>query len=65
MQNAFDEIRNAMAQARDARRAVDQHANAMADLLEDSLRSVSGYRLAKLKRALRDFNIHTGRWMSK
>lgn len=62
MSNPFDDIRAAVQQARDVNRACDGQANTLADLLEGRLRHVSGYRLAKLKRELRDFNIHTGRW---
>lgn len=60
--NAYDTMRNAIAQAKEVNRAADDSANAMADLLDGRLKRVSRYRLARLKKQLRDFNIHTGLW---
>ena len=62
MDNAFDELTRALDIARMVKRAAENNANSMADLLDGSLRSVSEYRLARLKKELRKFNIHTGRW---
>jgi hypothetical protein len=62
MDNAFDELKRAIAIAEQTRRAADTHANAMADLVLASLRRVSPYKLKALKKSLRDFNIHTGNW---
>lgn len=62
MSNPFDDIRSAVQQARELNRACDQQANTLADLLEGRLQHVSTCRLTKLKRELRDFNMHTGRW---
>ena len=62
MDNPFDAMRAAVNEARELNRAVDAQANALADLLEGRLQHVSNSRLARLKRELRDFNIHTGRW---
>lgn len=64
MENPWDEIRAAVNQARELNRAIDDQANTLADLLAGRLRKVTQYRLAKLKRELRDFNIHTGEWKS-
>lgn len=62
MENAFDEIRRAVQQARDVNRACDEQANTLADLLDGRLRHISGYRLQRLKRQLQDFNAHTRTW---
>lgn len=55
-------MRVALQQARAVNTAADNSANAMAELLDGRLAHVSGHRLARLKRQLRDFNIHTQRW---
>lgn len=62
MLNPFDAIRSAVQEARDLNRAVDQQSNALADLLQGRLRTITPGRLAALKRELRDFNMHTGHW---
>jgi hypothetical protein len=62
MDNPFESIRVAMQQAREARRAVAQHANSMASLLVDSLREVDTEELRRLKRALRFFDATRGKW---
>lgn len=62
MNNPFDEIEAAVHNARMLNRAVDRQANNLADLLAGRLKNVSEYHLKKLKKELRDFNIHTGRW---
>lgn len=62
MENPFDEMRRALSVARSVQKAADENTNAMADLIRGRLRNVSSYRLASLKRELRDFNIHTGTW---
>lgn len=61
--NEWDQVRDAVAAARRLDSALNQYANAMAETMIGRLRSVnSTSTLAKLKRELRDFNIHTGRW---
>lgn len=69
MSNSHDTMRQVLAEAREAMRAADNHANAIAGILIDDgpsrLRSVSGYRLAKLKASLRDFNMTTCTWKEK
>jgi hypothetical protein len=55
-------MRRAVQKAREVNRAVDDQANALADLMDGRLRHVSQYRLKKLKAQLRDFNAHTGSW---
>lgn len=62
MENPFDQMRAAVQAARALNRAVDDQANAIADLLEGRLENVSRYRLARLKKQLKRFNAHTGRW---
>lgn len=62
MNNPFDELRAALDQARMLNRALDNQADSMAHLLVGRLRNLSPYRLSALKRELRDYNIHTGRW---
>ena len=63
MANKFDEMREAMREARSTMYAADNIANDMADMLEGRLRKVSGWKLKKLKRELKKFNMHTQRWM--
>lgn len=58
----WDDFRQAFSTARHTMNQADNVANDMADMLDGRLRKVSGFRLAKLKRQLRDFNIHTGEW---
>ena len=64
MENPFDEMRRAINQAREINQAADNVANSVADLLDGRLRQVSPYRLAKIKKQLRDFNMHTKEWKS-
>lgn len=65
-ENAHDVMRRALTEAREAMRAADNHANAIAGILIDDgpsrLKSVSAYRLRKLKSALRDFDMTRGTW---
>lgn len=58
----WDDFRQAFNTARNTMNQADSVANEMADMLDGRLRKVSGYRLEKLKRQLRDFNMHTGQW---
>ncbi len=62
MNNAWDEVSAAIAQAKDVRRALDIHCGRMADLLLDSLEHVPASTLAKLKAKLRRFDAHTKEW---
>lgn len=66
MDNAWDEMKRALAQARAANMAADSHAEDMAILLVGRLRNIkshSGVRaLARLKRELRDFDLRTNIW---
>ena len=64
MENPFDEMRRAINQARAINNAADNAANSIVDLLDGRLRQVSPYRLAKIKKQLRDFNMHTKEWKS-
>lgn len=63
--NAFDQMRDAIAQARQVEHACRQHADEMAGLLIGKLDAVSTHKLKQLKKELRNFNIHTGRWRNK
>lgn len=60
--NAWDQVRAAITEGRRAQQAVNDNAGDVADLLVGNLRHVSGYTLERLKRELRRYNIHTGRW---
>jgi len=56
------EMRAAVIDARNTLRSTDMIANDLAYLLKGRLRSVNAWHLETLKRELRDFNIHTGKW---
>lgn len=60
--NTFDQMRQAINEARETMRAADSVANDLASLLRDRLRKVSPWHLVELKRQLRDFDAHTKRW---
>jgi hypothetical protein len=55
-------ITEALSAARAANYAADNHANIMAELLAGRLRHVDAYKLATLKRELRDFDLRTKSW---
>ena len=58
----FSEALQALREAKETMKNADCIANQAAELLEGRLCHVSVYRLARLKRELRDFNIHTKSW---
>lgn len=60
--NPFDAVRDAVREAENLNRAVDNQSNALAELLRGRLRTVTPYHLATLKRELQQFNAHTGIW---
>lgn len=62
MNNPFDAMRAAIREARELNLAVDYQADALVDLLDCRMRSVSGDRLKRLKAQLRDFDMRTGTW---
>jgi hypothetical protein len=62
VQNAFDEITQAISQAKEINRVCDQYTNTLVGLVEGRLRNVSPYRLIRLKRELAQFNAATKRW---
>jgi hypothetical protein len=64
--NKFDEMRGAVAEAKQTLAAADSVAGEMASLLVGRLRcaTVRSWDLKRLKKELRDFNIHTGTWKS-
>jgi hypothetical protein len=64
MSNVFDDVREALVRADDAQRAVDSEARKMAALIKNRLQAseVSHYVLCALKKELKRYNMHTGRW---
>jgi hypothetical protein len=65
MDNAFDEMRRAVAQAKSTLQAVRENSSVMADLLVGNLRDVKwASTLRALKKELRDFDMTTGTWKS-
>lgn len=63
MSEPHEAVQQMVAEARRLDNASEQYANAMATLLQGKLRKVSdGSVLAKLKKELASYNIHTGRW---
>ena len=66
MSNPFDQVRQAVIDARTQLRAADSVAGSMASLLRGRLRNVDDrYVLAALKRELRDFNLTTKTWKDR
>jgi hypothetical protein len=64
--NHFDNMREAMREARATMNAADEAAQAMAEMLVGRLSKVrKGWVLSALKRELRNYNIHTGAWNEK
>lgn len=64
MSNAYDEMRAVLSQAEDIDRAASEQAGRMATLLmrPGALQRVPHWRLKELKKALRDYDMHTGKW---
>ena len=60
--NKWDMMREAVAQAKNTLSAADSVANQMACILSGRLRKVDSWMLKALKKELRAFNSHTGRW---
>lgn len=65
MDNAWDNLRSAICQARELDRAVGSHASTMANLLRGKLHHCHSSDLAALKRELKNYNMHTGKWKNK
>jgi hypothetical protein len=63
--NKFDQLTAALAEARSVRYAVQQHARAMGQLLVGNLNHCNDSDLVKLKKELANYNIHTGKWKKK
>lgn len=57
------QIERAVNKAKETLRNADKVAGTMASLIRGRLKNVPSYVLADLKKELKDFNIHTGRWM--
>lgn len=62
MQNAFDEITQAIRDARSLQSVVKRQSNNLAELLTPNLRSVDAHALRELKHELQSFNATTGKW---
>ena len=62
--NEWDTVRSALNQTQELDRAVTAHVERVAELLNrnGNIKRVSAYELRKIKRALRDFDMTTGRW---
>jgi hypothetical protein len=60
--NKFDEMRQAVSEAKTTLAAADNVAYQMGSMLRGRLRHCSAYDLKALKRELAKFNIQTGRW---
>ena len=63
--NKFDQMREAVAEAKNTMQAADAVADSMARMLTGRLSKVNSYTLTQLKKELRDFNMHTGTWRDK
>lgn len=64
--NVYDQMNESVSIAKQTLSAADKVATQMATMVEGRLRKVgSTWVLSKLKRELRDYNIHTGRWSNK
>ena len=62
MSNKWDEMMEALREAENTIIAADSIANGMARMLCSRLRNINPDHAANLKRELRNFNIHTGKW---
>ena len=64
MANVFDQFRDAVAEAASIERAATDNAEKMAEFFNRPgvLQRVSSYELKKLKRALRLFDMTSGKW---
>lgn len=60
--NVFDQMREAVTEARTTLSAADNVANSMASLLRGRLKHVSIYTLVELKRELQGFDAHKKEW---
>lgn len=60
--NAFDQMREALNEAKQVQRAAEQNAAEMGQLLIGNLRHCSDYTLRELKKELSRYNRHTGTW---
>lgn len=60
----FDDVTRAVNEARNTLQSVDHHVEQMAKLIAGRLRAadVSQHTLRQLKKELRDYNPHTGKW---
>lgn len=63
--NRFDQMRAAVRDVEMTMSAADTVACQLAPLLAGRLRNCHARDVARLKRELRDFNIHTGTWRDR
>ena len=61
-QNPFDSVTAAVQNGNMLQRAIRNQADSLAYLLTGNLRHANTYNLTRLKKELRDFNMHTGEW---
>ena len=59
-----DELESALNEMLDTNRAADRNVDLALDVIRGRLRNASYWKLAALKRELRDYNINTKRWKS-
>lgn len=62
MSNAFDQIHEAIEQAKIVNRTCDRQAEKLAQLLDGRLRHVTSWTLKSLKKQLENYNMRTGKW---
>lgn len=62
MSSVFEDMVQALRDHEQLQQTIVRNGNHMLRLLDGNLRDLSGYRLAEIKRQLRDFNIQTHRW---
>lgn len=67
MDNPSDSLRAALRQAREVHSALEYHAERLVEFLNEPgvLQQCSAYELRRLKTALREFNMISGRWRKK
>jgi hypothetical protein len=58
----FSDMSSAMRDAEQTQSLADQYASRMARFIVGRLKNVDSSELRDLKRELRGYNIHTGRW---
>ena len=62
MSDAYENLDALILEQRRLKNAVLKNAELMTLLISGDLRNLSAYPLRKLKKELKNYNIHTGRW---